>query len=1004
MTRGGCPYCAPDELCAIHLGIARGELTEAAGAVLLKRAFGGGEWLEDLHPRGQGGRFRDKPGVAKPSRPRVRAARDRAVKPDRPRATGRKPARGRTTTKPGQRDRPGLPSEEGALHTLPKFTEDELPDAVGEGAWTSRVADGLVKLQAGAAEDTERIYRSGKGSGYWTHERIELHNRIIKALLQGAEFHPEGGEAHFLAGGPASGKSTLIKGGKVHFPGDAVQINPDIVKTMLPEYELLKADGDPEASSKVHEESSYIATLAANIALGRGHHVVFDAVGDSEKGKFLRKINGARQKVGTGHAEVQPGTERWGKGHTVSLTYATMPTDMAQQLAKERAKRTKRNVPEGYLRAAHREVSTRFEDDILPDASIPFQIFDTQKKDKPRLIARRGPDGDVVIVDAKLYEQFLGKGRGEVQEAAFTEGEIELWLSEEQARPGTNWTQVSPAARKRIDPIVRHYRAKAHPFAACVRDQLKHGLSQDHANRRCAVVKDMALETTGWRKGGKVREFDELAGDAMRTLAEASAYLGTSGIRSAVIESMALRESAPDTPQHVLGEELLGDLAIVEWLRPEGFERWTVLLEDEGIWEAVFPTRRDKWVPGISEAGIGWGSLFDESKVRRDLKGRFAEKLGGLKPGGSISLPDGTKVTRRSATGNLPGTSIADTGKFAVEGAIPKTERNPKGRTLIHAANPDAAAHHALDLSAKSKDPKSLGGPRAHDSIEHAATVSQRAAASGGNRAANARAEAGIRAASSSGRSAGGPEGTLASQAAHVDDIGTGHPVMYMHPTKGQQVGQVVGTRADGSVRIAPKWDSPASAGRTVKRSDISHVHTGQGYRKLTGHKSRYKLRESEHALGVLAEADTPFERKLHVAQERQRKQTARRTKQAGSSTFDESKHPRGGKGTSAGGKFVKAGSSGGDVRAVQRKVGAEVDGKFGDQTKQMVMAFQQRYGLQVDGVVGRQTATALLGNAQKARSVKTGALSKGQRERLGTRAKRAKRKPARRGQGGVVV
>jgi hypothetical protein len=91
---------------------------------------------------------------------------------------------------------------------------------------------------------------------------------------------------------------------------------------------------------------------------------------------------------------------------------------------------------------------------------------------------------------------------------------------------------------------------------------------------------------------------------------------------------------------------------------------------------------------------------------------------------------------------------------------------------------------------------------------------------------------------------------------------------------------------------------------------------------------------------------------------------------------FDETKHKRGAKGTSQGGKFVASGDSGTQVRTVQHKLGVTTDGKFGAKTRAAVEAFQAQNHLQVDGVVGRQTAAALAG-AKNASSVKPGALSR---------------------------
>lgn len=82
----------------------------------------------------------------------------------------------------------------------------------------------------------------------------------------------------------------------------------------------------------------------------------------------------------------------------------------------------------------------------------------------------------------------------------------EAVLREEAAKGQGGASTVGASARKTLAPLVKHYMGQAKPFTACVRDQIKHGLSQDHAQRRCAVVKDIGSGTTKWRKGGKVRE------------------------------------------------------------------------------------------------------------------------------------------------------------------------------------------------------------------------------------------------------------------------------------------------------------------------------------------------------------------------------------------------------------------------------------------------------------------------------------------------------------------
>ena len=70
-------------------------------------------------------------------------------------------------------------------------------------------------------------------------------------------------------------------------------------------------------------------------------------------------------------------------------------------------------------------------------------------------------------------------------------------MPESFSKPGT--ADVTAADRKKLAPLLLHYSKMAHPFTACVRDQVKHGLSEDHAKRRCAVLKDLIKGTTKWR-------------------------------------------------------------------------------------------------------------------------------------------------------------------------------------------------------------------------------------------------------------------------------------------------------------------------------------------------------------------------------------------------------------------------------------------------------------------------------------------------------------------------
>lgn len=107
-----------------------------------------------------------------------------------------------------------------------------------------------------------------------------------------------------------------------------------------------------------------------------------------------------------------------------------------------------------------------------------------------------------------------------------------------------------------------------------------------------------------------------------------------------------------------------------------------------------------------------------------------------------------------------------------------------------------------------------------------------------------------------------------------------------------------------------------------------------------------------------------------------------------------EKKHPRGKEGSSEGGKFIKKGSSGSEVRGAQRKLGVSTTGTFNEATRRAVIAFQKKHGLVVDGIIGRQTAAAMLGN-KNASSLATGKLGDKQARKLSSRGQRSRESEA---------
>lgn len=251
---------------------------------------------------------------------------------------------------------------------------------------------------------------------------------------------------------------------------------------------------------------------------------------------------------------------------------------------------------------------------------------------------------------------------GKVEEAA------------EAGKPGTNWSQVTPANRKKIGPIVSHYMKSAHPFIECVRDNRKR--FGDRAEQVCAVVKDMGKRSTKWRKGGSSKVSEEVerllvaAEDRLSVIDEAFGV--GMAIELAQLPSSAVKLGAPGT----LGEELatLGELAAAD----------LGLLALAGHPLAVM----------VFEG-------FDEGLHPRDPHGKFREKMGALKKQGDHFSMFGVSISHSGGRGYAVNNLRGDLGTM-------RTAFTP---------NPKSAVEMAVGRSLASKDPNSLGGAKSYSSV-----------------------------------------------------------------------------------------------------------------------------------------------------------------------------------------------------------------------------------------------------------------------------------------------
>lgn len=228
-------------------------------------------------------------------------------------------------------------------------------------------------------------------NGNLTPEREKLHEEIILRALEGKEKANGQQEFIMMGGGPASGKSTVVKKGAVDVPDEkhAVTIDPDWCKAQLPEYQAMVKAGDKTAASYCHEESSALAKRISTVAQKNGYNVLYDGTGDGSVKSVEKKLAEAKAN-----------------GLVTKGVYVTVPTNIAVERSNARGIKTGRVVPEETIRGTHKKVSQ-----ILPEVAHLFdggvQLFSTDGEVK--LIAEGGKGKGMKAVDQKLFDDFLAK-------------------------------------------------------------------------------------------------------------------------------------------------------------------------------------------------------------------------------------------------------------------------------------------------------------------------------------------------------------------------------------------------------------------------------------------------------------------------------------------------------------------------------------------------------------------------------------------------------------------
>lgn len=233
-------------------------------------------------------------------------------------------------------------------------------------------------------------------NGIYNESRSRLHDDIVKAYLGNAKVKSD--YVYMLGGAPANGKSTLVDSGLLPHPKGALVIDPDKVKSMIPEYQKMITSGDKTliaaAANFVHEESSLLGKRIQREAFNRGVATIVDGVNDGSFEKVAEKVSKIREM----------------SGKRIRADYVSLDTDLSLKLAQLRAEKTGRVVPESYIRSCNSEISKIIPKAVKNAVFDELYLWDTNINGTPRLILKM-IDGELSIESRKLYESFLDKAK-----------------------------------------------------------------------------------------------------------------------------------------------------------------------------------------------------------------------------------------------------------------------------------------------------------------------------------------------------------------------------------------------------------------------------------------------------------------------------------------------------------------------------------------------------------------------------------------------------------------
>jgi predicted ABC-type ATPase len=231
--------------------------------------------------------------------------------------------------------------------------------------------------------------------GRYPKERRSLHKMINNWYVQKASPRDDSSKEEktvwFLGGGGGSGKTTAFEGGTIGIPTDALRVDPDEIKTMIPEYREWVNQGVGEAASFVHSESKHVFEHVTHSLVNANADFVYDTTGNGSYSNLKTKIEDLKRK-----------------GHKVRARYMTISLEEALLRAEIREQKEGRRVPKDQLIHNHQEVSTNVIKALTDNLFDDLELYDNSGTGDPRLILT-AKNGELEVYEPELLAQFMDK-------------------------------------------------------------------------------------------------------------------------------------------------------------------------------------------------------------------------------------------------------------------------------------------------------------------------------------------------------------------------------------------------------------------------------------------------------------------------------------------------------------------------------------------------------------------------------------------------------------------